>query len=379
MKVLEFMNKNDLAPVGGATGYVYILYLEDQLNGALNFLDLPKSNCKNNRCKNEDTKQRLKKDLSLIRNIIVGKRSKMIENGEFSVIHFHSTEELYKYRRSLRRYAGKVVLTSHSPTLLSKEYYDASKKWEKLIFGLLFLVLPIMDKSAFRLADYIFFPCVQSEEPYQNAWKGFKKFKEKNRFKFRYLLSGIYECHAKIAKEEIRKKYSIPQDAFLITYVGRHNKIKGYKLLQEVGRQYYNSKDVFFLIAGKEEPIKGLNQNNWIEVGWTDDPHSIINAGDLFILPNEETYFDLVLLEVLSLGKIALIHDTGGNKFFDKQYKGIFHFDNINDCISKIEAIRRIDNATIKQLEIDNGNKYKNFFSSKVFYLNYINLISNLS
>ena len=43
---------------------------------------------------------------------------------------------------------------------------------------------------------------------------------------------------------------------------------------------------------------------------WTNDPHSLINASDMFILPNKETYFDLIMLEVLSMGKIVLATNT---------------------------------------------------------------------
>ena len=50
-----------------------------------------------------------------------------------------------------------------------------------------------------------------------------------------------------------------------------------------------------FLIAWKEYPIKWLNNDRWIEIWWTDKPYEIIKASDIFILPNKETYFDLIL------------------------------------------------------------------------------------
>ena len=379
MRVLEFMNKNDLAPVGGSCGYVYTLYMEDKGNNTLSFLNRSKSvnSAVNN--KNNDIIIRLKKDLSLTRNLLFGKNSPVIESNHYDIIHFHSTEELYKYRKSLKKFNGVTVLTSHSPTLLSKEYLDASKKWEKVLFFIMFKILPIMDFRAFDIANYIVFPCPEAEEPYYNAWSGYNEFRNKNSAKYRYLLSGTFSRFAKKSRSEVREELGIPKEAFLITYAGRHNKIKGYELLKNIGMQYADSSEVFFLVAGKEEPIKGLRNKNWIEVGWTNDPHSLIAAGDVFILPNEETYFDLILLELMSLGKIALIRDTGGNKYFDSSYKGILHFKGEEDCVEQIEYIRNLSKDMIRYMEEDNIRKFNERFSSRVFYEDYLSLLKSIS
>ena len=67
----------------------------------------------------------------------------------------------------------------------------------------------------------------------------------------------------------------------------------------------------------------------------------------MFVLPNRETYFDLVLLEVLRQGTPVLLARTGGNKWFEnKNVKGIFFFDygNIDDFIAKIKEIQKKKN-----------------------------------
>ena len=61
-------------------------------------------------------------------------------------------------------------------------------------------------------------------------------------------------------------------------------------------------KDIYFIIAGKEsKEISPLKDSHWIEVGWTEEGKKIIKNSQLYILPNRETYFDLVFLEALSL------------------------------------------------------------------------------
>ena len=134
--------------------------------------------------------------------------------------------------------------------------------------------------------------------------------------KHRYMPTGIVGCKAKVNREDFRKKYGIPDNAFVISYAGRHNEIKGYADLKKLGEKLLADKNVYFLIAGKEEPMTGLKNDHWIEVGWTNDPHSLIAASDVFVLPNHETYFDLILLEVLSLGVPVVMSRTGGNKYF---------------------------------------------------------------
>lgn len=70
----------------------------------------------------------------------------------------------------------------------------------------------------------------------------------------------------------------------------------------------------------------GLKDSRWKEVGWTNDSQSIIAASDVFVLPNRETYFDIIMLEVLSCGKIVIASRTGGNKYFEKiGAKGVFY------------------------------------------------------
>lgn len=87
--------------------------------------------------------------------------------------------------------------------------------------------------------------------------------------KILYLPTGIVGCSARITRDEYRKKYHIPEDAFVVSYVGRHNEIKGYADLKKMGEELLNNQNIYFLIAGKEEPMKGLDNSHWIEVGWT--------------------------------------------------------------------------------------------------------------
>ena len=192
--------------------------------------------------------------------------------------------------------------------------------------------------------------------------------------------TGIVGCKAKVNREDFRKKYGIPDNAFVISYAGRHNEIKGYADLKRLGEKLLADKNVYFLIAGKEEPMTGLKNDHWIEVGWTNDPHSLIAASDVFVLPNHETYFDLILLEVLSLGVPVVMSRTGGNKYFE-QFKqtGIKFYDTLEEAQDRILDIKKMPVDELCDAKAGIIEMFNNEFTVEKFAKNYINIISEIA
>lgn len=387
-KVLIYMQASELAPVGGQRGYTYNLKKElDRLD--VNNIDFIYNKRKTiNKYKNmiENMKKGKLRDIlitlkSIIKytKLIYGKRhNAMVNLNEYKVVHFHSTLDMYSARDSLRNYSGKVVLTSHSPTLLSKEIYTSRSKFEKIFLKNMYKKLIEMDRYAFERADYIVFPCEEAEEPYFHNWDEFSNIKKVKKENFRYVLTGIEKPVVRIDKEDFRKKYKIPQDARVISFVGRHNEIKGYDILKKLGQELLDQhKDVYFIIAGNEKPIKGLKHDRWIEIGWTKDPYSVINASDVFILPNRETYFDLVLLEVMALGKPVIASNTGGNKYF-KNEDGIVLYSTFEDLKNDVIEFLNLDKSLKLQKGKANEILFNDRFNLRTFAESYINLYKEL-
>lgn len=387
-KVMIYMPVEKLKPIGGPAGYLYNLYTQFRRDGITNikFLEISNNNERYRCIYNKLPK--LIKDIYRI-NFRNKEYKKLISTGEnikidfnkYDYIHFHSTKDLYSERNLLKDFKGKIILTSHTPKPPHLEIIeDSYTNLERILYKKKRIDnLKYIDEYAFDKADYIVFPCEDSEEPYFNNWEEYKYIKNKNKNKYKYLLSGTEQRYAKIEKEEILKKYDIPQNAFIISYVGRHNEVKGYDKLKEIGEKILkNNNDVYFLIAGTESPLSGLKHDRWIEVGWTNDPHSLIAASDMFILPNKETYFDLIMLEVLSLGKIVLASNTGGNKYFRKNNPGVLIYNNINEALDLIKYVKNL--SSCEKIELQNKNKevFNNEFSNKVFSENYIKLINSL-
>ena len=388
-KILVYLYEDELAPKGGQLGYNYILKKQLDKLGAdnIHYIKLHRSFDKAAKTWVESIKNdRIRYILTILKSVLkksiqmYGCNNKaVVKLDEYDIIHFHSAIDMFMVRDSLKDYRGKVVFTSHSPSLLSYEMYQGLTAFERQHMNWLYKNLTKIDEYAFSRADYFIFPCPEAEEPYYHTWQKYEKLKQDKGEKFRYLLTGTNARTAKVNRNTILKKYHIPEDAFIISYAGRHNELKGYDRLKQIGEWVLkNNKDIYFLIAGKEDPIHGLNHPRWIEVGWTSDPHSLIAASDVFVLPNRETYFDLVLLEVLSLGKVIVASRTGGNRYFSGKSKGIMLYDTIDEACDTLKLLSEMAPNDISELEHQNSTLYSENFTDEIFAKNYISIINSL-
>lgn len=348
-KVLIHFPEDKLAPKGGPAGYLYNLRLGLEEVGAKGFDFLPPagSTYEENKMLRNLVPARVR-DLRRLHNLL-GLPSKEapapVDYSQYAAVHFHSTEDLYLHRRALEAYSGKVVLTSHSPCVYHEELIsrlnpkDAKRKAEEL------RRLEVIDEYAFRRADFVIFPCEEAEEPYFNTWAGYREVRDSE--KMRYVPTGIVPACAKDDCGTVRQRYGIPRDAFVVCYVGRHSQIKGYDVLKTAAKELLAGEDVWFLVAGREGPLYRPDHPRWVEAGWTDDPHSLMAASDVFVLPNRETFFDLIMLEVLSLGQVVVASRTGGNRYFERfASDGILLY----DVPGEIESmVRRVKAATRAQ------------------------------
>ena len=392
MKVLIFMDKTKLAPTGGPVGYCYNIKEYIDCYGSdveIHFLN------ESEESKPASNKKGLKAILLKFLNKharwfmnyrfyngIINKNQhavKIDDINSYDFIHFHTTLDLYRERKELDGYTGKVIITSHSPIPSHMEIEsDVLSKGEKKVFKKLYHNLSQIDEYAFKRADYIFFPCKEAEESYGEKWPKYLEMSNELQDKKRYILSGINACSYKHDRQAIRSQLNIPQDAFVVNYVGRHNTTKGYDLLKEMGEKLLVDDNKYVVVCGKESPLTRLQNAHWIEIGWTTDAHSYTNASDVFVLPNRDTYFDLIFLEVLSLGKIIVASRTGGNKIFKGKSNGIFLYDTTDEAIDIINNIKKLSSEKKESLERENKALFEKEFTTRVFVENYTKLLKEL-
>lgn len=376
MRVLIDCPENRVAKTGGPPGYLYQLKkgLEElpSYSGEIQFL--PPSPITAQKKRVPKFINRAFTNYKLISRL-KGSRRLPVNINEYDAIHFHSTDDLYSVRRLLERYNGKVILTQHSPCASFLEKKETLSPLILKIHPKLIRRFEEGDLYSFQRADLIIFPCKEAEEPYFNTWNRYIQIRDES--KIGYLPTGTEQESARMTREETRKKYGIPEGALLFSYVGRHNQIKGYDVLIKAFSKYLeHNQNAWMLCAGAPGPIESPQMERWVEVGWTNDPHSLIAASDAFVLPNRQTYFDLVMLEVLSLGVPVFASRTGGNKYF-KRFgdSGIMLFDDENELIRHLCQFEKTDASTKSMLGTINKQIYSGFFTEKIFAQNYINLL----
>lgn len=380
MKVLFFFNKNELAPVGGPAGYLYSINNEMQRlkDNSFSFIDYNytkfdvSSFCdfafKVHRKLSAKTPEEAQ--IKTI-NYLSKRHNSCFEC--YDAIFFHSTFMLYSQRKDLEKYKGRVFLTSHSPKVSyreiiedfislndyqeNKELYDSTEKF---------------DEYAFRRADYIIFPCPGAEEPYYHSWSRYAELRDEK--KIRYIPTGILSVECKKSRKEIRNELGIPQDAIVLSFVGRHNEVKGYDILQNI---FFKLDNAYVICCGKIGSIQPPKSDRWIEVGWTTDPYSYVGASDIYILPNRETYFDIAMLQTLSIGKCSVISNTGGNKEFTNT-PGVKLYNSIDEAVQCIKHFIDMDFEDRKRLENIQRKEFNEKYTIQVFYEKYKETIRNL-
>ena len=178
--------------------------------------------------------------------------------------------------------------------------------------------------------------------------------------------------------EELRRQYHI-ETPYVISYIGRHISIKGYDLLQNIAKKLLSMRqDVTFLIGGNmKSGIPPLEHKNWLELGFV-NPAEVFKASDCFILPNRQTYFDLILLEALSMGTIVFASNTGGNKTVYQQTNAISLYASEDECVRQINQFLDASEGEKQQLKDKARMAYIENYTLDIFGRNYIELIKDI-
>lgn len=361
-KVLIWDISFKLANVGGPAGYLYNIHehLKDHPNPQITFLsDLYPKEDDHGQCSPIKTKSGLKQRLlnnALIReinniNYLINKSYTQnhfvlpagIDLNQFDYIHFHQANDVTATAELLRDYKGKTILTTHCPCPRTDEILSLNKSWYR-VFRSKMLSREI---ECYQKADYLMFPCEGAREPYEKEPR-IREFFKSHEDKFFYCPSSIMDLPVDEAKMQKYSDLGIPEDAFVITYFGRHNEIKGYDILKKVGEVLLDKyPNLYFLCAGLG-PIAPLDHPRWIEIGFIHNAHELLWQSDLYILPNRETYFDLVVLEILRSRTPLFLAANGGNMYFktlpEDEIKGMQFFDvnNINELVELADNVIRL-------------------------------------
>lgn len=395
MKKILIWNYRELTNTGGPKGYLYNIHeaLKSKAQYNITFLSdlitpIPDKKSSNKTISNSFL-YKILKDLKHIYTLCWGYYHKEVvempdslDIDEFDFVHIHWIYDVFTFRSTYPNYKGKVILTTHCPCPWTDEMLSQNDKFVSLFRNIILK----WECKAYNKVDYLMFPCKEAREPYEKE-KKIQKLFSAIEHKFIYVPSAIMDIP--IDPNNIQKfsELGIPENAFVISYFGRHNKIKGYDIIKVVGEKLLEKyKNLYFLCAGRVD-IQPLNHDRWIELGFIKNTHELLYQSDLYISANRDTYFDLVVLEILRSSTKLILSSTGGNNFFKQLPKekagGILFFENEN--IAELEKL--VESCILKKLNnIDeyrkdceaNRDLFLNQFTLESFLDNYSNTLEKL-
>ncbi|MCL6453647.1 MAG: glycosyltransferase family 4 protein [Alicyclobacillus sp.] len=171
-------------------------------------------------------------------------------------------------------------------------------------------------------------------------------------------------------RDEVRRQLGISPDKLTIGFFGRYHPHKGFDTFLEIVKQCVNEEGLYFVSAG-DGPLKPTaGWHNYKDLGWLSTAlPDAINAVDVIVAPNKVSYFDLLLLEAMSLGKVIIASNVGGNKTFTTP--GIRLVD-ANDVQAFRDVLLGLKSEYIEQWGSENRELYENKYTIDKFIENHV-------
>ena len=309
---------------------------------------------------------------------------------QYDYVHIHIITHVSQFRKLFPHYKGKVILTIHCPCTWTEEILSYTASAKSKLNKITKFLRPITlheECAAYKSADYIMFPCRGAREPYEKTPK-VKKVFQSCEHKFFYVPTAIVDYQPDLQKIQHLTDVGIPHDAFVITYFGRHISVKGYDILREVGIELLNRFPNLYVLCAGKGTLEAPEHPRWIELGFINNVDDLLSQSNLYVLPNRETYFDLITLQILRAGIPLLLSSTGGNNYFkelpNELTKGLTYFDINNqpqliDEVAQIIELNGQDKNAYRQMGKSNRLLYETYFTMSKYVEEYTNAIELLS
>jgi glycosyltransferase involved in cell wall biosynthesis len=270
-----------------------------------------------------------------------------INAEKYKFIYFHDVWTLY-FCLDLLNENQVVILQSHCPQLPSEEVASNPKSSLED-----FDMTCKCEIKSFARANIIIFPNSKSASIYNSLI-------QKNS-QIEYLLSGAKE------KKDLRI-LPLKEDTINFLYIGRRNNIKGFDIILKGFKDAYKQrKDINLIVAGSGEY---LHEDGVYDIGFTTSPHNWIFSCDYVLNCNRQSYFDLSVLETLSIGTpIILTTSFGHQQFLSDNSLGIISLPEASEkALEHALCSKEIRKRTFNQAAIkDNKRIYLEKYSDAIY------------
>lgn len=250
------------------------------------------------------------------------------------IVVFHRSAHLNAY---LKQNPGakeqKIALMPHNPMSPAEESIELlCQKIPnpfKFLKNALLKVTLAQEIKIFEQADFLITPNSTACDGYYEKDEQLKKrFTNLN---FYHIETGVTVASSKKEALEMRENFGYTTSDNLVGFFGRLESVKGYNIFLQMAKTHRNKK---FISAGIGSLLGESGEVK--ELGWRTDVFDLINMVDIVLVPNKVAYFDLIILECLSLGKTVVTSNVGGSRMLN--IDGVITYDNIdelNDIISR--------------------------------------------
>lgn len=260
------------------------------------------------------------------RNLVSLNESKL---SGVDIIHCHSVFDMFFiWLLTVRRYKANYVLTSHTPEPPYNEIiYQLKSKYGKS-FWFTKLFLKVISDFSFKKADALIFPSKGAASLYFDVYPRFADLVKGKKIHY------VYTCVDKHNSNKMERLVH-RKESFKVGYLGRYNHVKGYDKFLELSQRYATDK-IDFVSAGFG-PISSKGYNVF-DLGKISNPREYLNSIDLLVVPNRQTYFDIVCLEAIAQNTPLLLADNGGNSDLIPMCEGIFSLESdfFSDVVQKV-------------------------------------------
>lgn len=287
------------------------------------------------------------------------------------VVVFHTVRQGYRYLRETERSNGqRIYIMNHGPTDFSTELMEerASRwgNWEN--WHRVRAKWAPLELEAYQLADGLIAPCSAALEAYFEFDTGMQKaFRQLPVYELR---TGAPQLTAELSKQKLSADLEISADAIVIGFFGRYHAHKGFDLFIDTAKWAAAKGDrrFVFLSAGEGLIRPPRDLPNFIDLGWQDRRVAeYINYADLVLSPNRYNYFDLLILEAMSLGKPVVTSTRGGNGCFDESAAGIVRIQDLSPGAIYDHLWRLSDRENLRKMGMANKATYERVYDLKSF------------
>jgi hypothetical protein len=140
------------------------------------------------------------------------------------------------------------------------------------------------------------------------------------------------------------------------------------------------NKNAYVMIVGENAPANAPKSDRLIFVPFSLEPGSFIAAADACLIPSRENYFDLSMIEILSIGTPIIASYVGGLKYLEGRTNGVIYFEP-QSAESMVKAANKListDAAVLRSMRENNVKLYHEELSLNQFFRNYNETISQI-